>query len=194
MSDVDSPDSPETRSDAPPPNDGEANAEATSGESVDLTPLAKLEVERDKLKDQLLRTAADFDNFRKRSRKELELAERKGKESVLLEVLPVIDNLERAVQAAQGATEVSAVIDGVNMVLKLFADTAQRLGLTRVESLGERFDPNLHDAFQYQETDAHPPGTIAMQYQAGYRLGDKLLRPAMVAVAKKPAGSEEPPT
>lgn len=151
------------------------------------TPLELAEAERDRLKDQLLRTAADFDNFRKRSKKDLELGERRAKEDLIRELLPVFDNLERAVSASKGATDVDAVIEGVEMVLRLFQDTASRLGLERVPSLGERFDPNVHDAFQQQETTEHPPGTIVAEYQPGYRLGDRLVRPAMVVVAKKPA-------
>lgn len=149
------------------------------------SPLEQLQAERDKLKDQLLRTAADFDNFRKRTRKDLEQAERRGKEDVLRELLPVFDNLERAVQAAQGATDVTGIQQGIEMVLKLFEDAAGRLGLERVRAIGERFDPSLHDAFQQVETEEHPPGTIIAEYQPGYRLGERLVRPAMVVVAKK---------
>lgn len=150
-----------------------------------LSPMEELEAERAKLKDQLLRTAADFDNYRKRARKDVELAERKGKEAVLREILPVIDNLERAVAASADAVDVQAVRDGVNMVLKSFEESAARLGIERVESVGQRFDPNLHDAFQQVETDEVAPGTVVQEYQPGYKMGDKLLRPAMVVVARK---------
>lgn len=160
--------------------------EEQAEEVIEISPLAALEEERDKLKDQLLRTAADFDNFRKRSRKDVEQAERRGRESILRELLPVIDNLGRAVQASEDAADVAAVREGVEMVLKLFEDTAARIGLTRVESVGQRFDPNIHDAFQQLATAEHAPGTIVQEYQPGYMLGDKLLRPAMVVVARKP--------
>ena len=168
-------------------NETAAAAEAPEDAPEELSPLEAMQAERDKLKDQLLRTAADFDNYRKRSRKEVELAERRGREDILRELLPVIDNLERAVQAAEGATDVEGVRSGVRMVLKLFEDTCGRIDLSRIAAVGERFDPNLHDAFQQQETDEHPPGTIVMEYQAGYRLGEKLIRPAMVVVARPPA-------
>ncbi len=173
---------------------GDGAEQATEEAEPEVSALAQLEAERDKLKDQLLRTAADFDNFRKRSRKDLEQAERRGKEEVLRELLPVFDNLERAVQAAQGATDLSGIQQGLDMVLKLFDDASGRLGLERVKAVGERFDPSVHDAFQQMESAEHPPGTILTEYQAGYRLGDKLVRPAMVVVAKKPAEpkTEEP--
>jgi molecular chaperone GrpE len=156
------------------------------GPAPELAELTKLREERDKIKDQLLRTAADFDNFRKRARKDIDDAERRGKEDAVREMLPVVDNLERAVSAATGATEVGAIVEGVRMVLKLFDDQATRLGLSKVKAVGERFDPALHDAIQQVETDEHPPGTVMAEVVAGYRLGDKLVRPAMVVVARKP--------
>ena len=175
-------------------------SEASSGDSSEsdgepiedaaVSPLALLEADRDKLRDQLLRTAADFDNYRKRSRKDVEQSERRGRESILREVLPVIDNLRRAVEAAQVTQDVVAVREGILMVLRLFDDTASRIDLTKLESVGTRFDPNLHDAFQQLETDEHAPGTIVRESQAGSMLGDKLLRPAMVVVARRPP---EPP-
>jgi molecular chaperone GrpE len=176
VSDVDSKNPEETPSPEPSGN----------GEPAEASPLAALEAERDKLKDQLLRTAADFDNFRKRARKDIEQAERRGKEDALRELLPVFDNLERAVGAASGATDVTGILQGIEMVLKLFEDTASRLGLERLQSVGQRFDPMLHDAFQQQPSADHAPGTILAEYQSGYKLGDKLIRPAMVVVAKKP--------
>jgi molecular chaperone GrpE len=169
-----------------PKTDGEEAAE-DGGEGAEGSPLEQLQAERDKLKDQLLRTAADFDNYRKRTRKDTEVAEKRGREEVLRELLPVFDNLERAVQAGGAGKDVSGVLEGIEMVLKLFEDTAQRIGLTRIEAVGQRFDPSIHDAFQQIETSDQAPGTIINEYQPGYRLGDKLLRPAMVVVARKPS-------
>jgi molecular chaperone GrpE len=148
--------------------------------------LAKLREDRDRIKDQLLRTAADFDNFRKRTQKDLAEERRRAKEDVVRELLPVIDNLERALSASASASDVNAIVEGVRMVLKLFEDQASRLGLTKVKAVGERFDPAIHDAIQQVETDDHPPGTVISEVVAGFRLGDKLVRPAMVVVARKP--------
>jgi molecular chaperone GrpE len=167
------------------PDDGEGSERpATEGAPAD--PIAQLAAERDELRDRLLRTAADFDNFRKRSRKDIEEALRTGRESVLREILPVIDNLERAAAAAESSESVGAVAEGVRMVLKSFEDTASRIGLERVKALGERFDPALHDAVQQVESADAEPGTILAEAQPGYRLGTRLLRAAMVVVAKKP--------
>jgi len=163
-------------------------AESASSEPQASGPeaeLARAREERDKFKDQLLRTAADFDNFRKRTIKDLAEEKRRAKEDVVREFLPVIDNLERAVSASSGASDVQAIIDGIRMVLKLFEDQASRLGLTKVKAVGERFDPAVHDAIQQVETDDHPPGTVIAEVVAGFRLGDKLVRPAMVVVARK---------
>jgi molecular chaperone GrpE len=170
--------------------DAEAQAEADGDppSAAPLDPLAALTAERDKIKDQLLRTAADFDNFRKRTRRDLEDAERNGKEEVIQEMLPVIDNLERAVAASATATDAASVADGVRMVLKQFEDTCQKLGLERVRAAGERFDPSQHDAVQQMETSEHPPGTIVKEIVPGYRLGGKLVRAALVVVARPPAG------
>lgn len=143
--------------------------------------------ERDQLRDQLLRTAADFDNFRKRARREMEDAKLRGKDEAIKEVLPVFDNLERAVAAAENAQAISSVIEGVKMVLKLFEDTAERMGLKRIKALGERFDPAVHEAIQQQETEAHSPGTILAEVVPGYMFGQRLLRAAMVVVARKPS-------
>lgn len=168
---------------------GEAEADADA-EAEAPSELELVTAERDKLKDQLLRTAADFDNFRKRSRKELEQTRQRSKEEILRDVLPVFDNLERAVEAAGSAADIEAVQSGVTMVLKQWQDIATRIGLTRMVAKGERFDPNLHDAFQQQETDEVPPGTVVMEYQPGYQFGEKLLRPAMVVVARAPSAPQ----
>jgi molecular chaperone GrpE len=145
--------------------------------------LADAQAEVLKVRDQLLRTAADFDNFRKRTRKDVEEAQRKGLERALVEVLPVADNLERAVQAAQQSGDLNSVVEGVTMVLRFFEDAMSRLGVERVKSMGQGFDPSLHEAVQQIESD-EPAGTVVHEMTPGYRLSGKLLRPAMVAVAR----------
>jgi molecular chaperone GrpE len=184
--------------DAVPP--GEAGpAAAVPAEPAQLDPqelLAKLEAaqaETQRFRDQLLRTAADFDNFRKRTRKDVEEAQRKATERVLLEVLPVADNLERAVQAAQQSGDLNSVVEGVTMVLRYLEDAMGRLGVERIKSLGQGFDPSQHEAVQQVESD-EPAGTVVTEMTPGYRLSGKLLRPAMVAVARpRPSGEGAPP-
>lgn len=170
------------------PADDETEA---SGEPSTEQPLAQLEAERDRLKDQLVRTAADFDNFRKRTKRDLEEADRRAREETLREFLPIIDNLERAASAAEDAQDPGAIAEGVQMVLRQFEDVASRLQLERVQSMGQRFDPNVHDAIQQQETDDAPPGTIIAEVTPGYRLGERLLRAAVVVVARPPSGAAQ---
>lgn len=163
----------------------EAPANAAEADGP-VDPLEQAQAEAKRLKDQLLRTAADFDNFRKRTRKELVDAEQRGTDQLLKEMLPVFDNLERAAQHAESATEVQSLADGIRMVMKQFADTLGRLNIERVESIGKPFDPSVHEAIQQLPTDEHPPGSVAAEVQAGYRQGQRLIRPALVVVAKAP--------
>ncbi len=158
-------------------------------------PVAEAKAEALRFKDQWMRSAADFDNFRKRSRKELEDTRKAGREELLKDLLPVFDNLERAMTSAERATEVKPVSDGLKMVLRQFTDTLGRSGITKVPTVGNLFDPGLHEAIQQVETDEHPAGTVVAEVQPGYLQGDRLVRAAMVVVAKpKPTdeGGKEP--
>lgn len=175
----------EAKNDTAETKDAAASTEGAATETSP-DPLALLTAERDKFRDQLLRTAADFDNFRKRTRKELEDAQKRATEDTIREVLPIADNLERAVQAAATAVDAKSVADGVRMVLALFSQTIERLGIERTRSVGQKFDPNLHEAIQQIETAEHPPGTIVLELAPGYKLGERLIRAALVAVAKAP--------
>ncbi len=178
------------------PNDAveEESADATKdGEGDPPDRLAEVEAERDKIKDQLLRTAADFDNFRKRAKRDVEDAAARSREEILRELLPIIDNLERAVAAAENATDPKSVAEGVTMVLKQFEDVGNRIGIERVKSVGERFDPQIHDAVQQMESAEHESGTIVSEVLPGYSLRGRLVRPSMVVVARPPAGQSAPP-
>jgi molecular chaperone GrpE len=123
-------------------------------------PLAQAQAELQRVRDQLLRTAADFDNFRKRSRRETQDAERRAREELLRDMLPVFDNFERASQHAST--------------------------VERIQAMGQPFDPALHEAVQQLESAEHPPGTVVAEVAPGYRMGERLVRPAMVVVAKPP--------
>lgn len=162
-----------------------ANGEAAPEESVE----EQLRAEAARLKDQLLRLAADFDNFRKRSRREIGDAERMAREDLLRELLPVFDNLDRASQHAGATTDVQSLVDGVAMVTRLFTDTLGRIGVERVQAVGIAFDPAVHEAVQQVETADQPPGVVCAEVLAGYRFGERLIRPAMVVVAKAPVSA-----
>lgn len=153
-------------------------------------PLTDAKAELGRVRDQLLRTAADFDNYRKRSRKEAVEAELRGREAFLKEILPVFDNLERAVAHAEVATDVQSLLNGIRMVVRQFADTLSRLGIERIPTVDSQFDPAVHEAIQHLETDNHAPGVIAAEIQAGYVTNKRLIRPAMVVVAKAKTAQE----
>ena len=154
---------------------------------VEVDPLEASKAEVAKLRDQLLRTAADFDNFRKRSRRELADMEKRAREDLIKDLLPVFDNLERATAHAETATDVKALADGIGLVKRQFLDTLSKIGIERIKAQGEPFDPAFHEAVQQFETSEHAPGTVIHEVQAGYIQGDKLVRPAIVVVAKAKA-------
>lgn len=158
-------------------------AEPAEPKSADQL-LAEAQEETLKYKDQLLRTLADLDNVRKRSRKEVEDAFKSGQAGFMKEFLPVFDNLERALKSAESATEVKAVAEGLTLVLRQFGDTLTKAGIRRTPGVGEPFDPQFQEAIQQVETDEHAPGTVIAEVQPGYVHGERLIRAAMVVVAK----------
>lgn len=170
---------------------GQSEDEQEETSEAQASEAEESQAELHRLREQLLRTAADFDNFRKRSRREIEDARTRAREELLRDFLPVFDNLERAVVHAEQASDAKAVADGVRMVLKQFTDTLGKIGIERIESVGKAFDPNFHDAFQQVETNEHPPGTVVAELQPGYAMGDRLIRAAMVMVAKPPTSNGE---
>jgi molecular chaperone GrpE len=154
--------------------------------------VAALEAERNELKDRMLRIAAEFENWKKRARKEQTDAEARVREGVLKDVLEVADNLERATSAYgdNGQVDGAAVLKGVNLVLRMFQSKLERYGVKPFEAKGQPFDPRLHEAISQVPTDEVPPGHVAAEMQKGYKIGDKLLRPAIVAVAVPPKAED----
>jgi molecular chaperone GrpE len=169
------------------PSKDAAPASGTAAEPP-ADPLAAAQAEAQRNKEAWLRTAADFDNFRKRTRKELEDARRTGREDLLRALLPVFDNLERGLQSAQRASDVKAVADGLTMVQRQFVEALGREGIQRIPTVGHAFDPSVHEAIQQVETADHAPGTVLAEVQPGYTQGERLVRAAMVVVAKAKSG------
>ncbi len=173
---------------------GESAGAAAAGESPaaqearrELTPeerLSEVQTEAARMREQLLRTAADFDNYRKRTRREVDEAQRRGRETAIKDLLPVFDNLERATAHADTATDLKSLAEGIRIVLKQFTDTLERMGIKRVPTVGKPFDPTVHEAIQQIESTEHPAGTVMAEVQPGYVLGDYLIRAAMVVVSK----------
>jgi molecular chaperone GrpE len=163
-------------------------AEPTDKKTEEAKPDAAAELAR--VRDQLLRTAADYDNYRKRARREQDDAQRRGQQQVLKDLLPVFDNLERAAQHADTATDAKAVAEGVRMVIKQFENALEKMGIKRIPTVGIPFDPAVHEAIQHVESPDQPAGVVLHEVAAGYSLGDQLLRAAMVVVSKGPAKGE----
>jgi molecular chaperone GrpE len=153
--------------------------------------VAVLEKEKKDNWDRYLRAAADLENTRKRQKREVDDAKLEAKNKALKEVLPVVDNLERAIEhAGAGAGgESKPIIEGVQLVLRQLMTAFERLDITPVEAQGQPFDPNLHEAISQQESD-QPPGSVVTVLQRGYKSGERLLRPALVVVAKPKAAAE----
>lgn len=162
---------------APPTaGDSETKAAGTQDQSVEWKARA------DELLAALARSQADFENYRKRARQEREDTARYGVERLLKALLPVLDNLERALAAmpADGALR-----QGVELTSRQFGDALAREGVTPVEAVGLPFDPRLHEAVTEEESGEHPEGTVLAEFQKGYRLHDRVLRPSMVKVSKR---------
>jgi len=151
-------------------------------EEEPVSELAEAERQRDEYLDSLQRLKAEFDNFRKRTAREHEAATARATESLLKELLPVLDDLERALVAAE-AHEEAKLEEGVALVHRALADTLARHGLVQIETDGA-FDPHVHEALLAQPVEDAEPGSVVEVLQKGYRLGDRVLRPARVVVAE----------
>jgi molecular chaperone GrpE len=166
--------------------EGSPVAAETPAASTPEQRIATLETEKAELKDRMLRIAAEFDNYKKRSRKEMSDQEAKAREGVLRDFLEIVDNLERAMASiGAGGTEkdLKSVVDGVELVLRLFKSKLERHAVTPIEAKGQPFDPRIHDAISQIPSPGVAPGTVVHEMQRGYRMGDRLLRPAVVVVA-----------
>jgi len=155
---------------------------------------AKLEAKEKEAQDnydRFLRLSAEFENFKKRMEKEKTDAYKFGTENLIKELLPVLDNLERAIDHGE-AKDPQGLLEGVDMTLKGFLAALEKIGVSPVDASGKEFDPNLHEAVMVQEDAHHPAGTVLTQLQKGYTLHNRLIRPAMVVVSKRPElGPEE---
>jgi len=149
--------------------------------------LQAAEEERDKFKDLYQRARADFDNYQKRSQRDQAQERKFAHGNLALDLLPVIDNFDRATAAAQQAGEKGPLVQGVAMVQAQLLDLLRRHGITPIDAQGKPFDPNLHQAMLQQPSGQHPPGTVVQVLEPGYMIHDRVLRPARVAVSAAPA-------
>ena len=145
----------------------------------------KLKADYETLNNQYLRLAADFDNFRKRQEQEREALLKYGKQECMKKIIEVVDNFDRAIQSVEKIDNVEKMKETFFVLNKQLIDSLTKLGLEHIECVGQKFDPNLHEAVMQTPTDEYEEDTIINELQKGYKLGDKVLRPAMVSVATK---------
>jgi molecular chaperone GrpE len=166
------------------PKDTQTPADAGGAETPGGPPeVEKLQRERDEYYDRLLRKTAEFDNYRKRVERERSTLAQQIAGDVLEMLLPVVDDFERALQADAGP-EADTYRKGVELIYKQLQDVLARRGVKPVEAVGREFDPQFHQAITYESAPGHPDGEVIEEVRRGYMLGDRLLRPAMVKVAK----------
>lgn len=172
----------------------ESNTEAKADEGGDAirSELAalrqRLEAKEQEAKnnyERLLRQAAELENFKKRTTREREESIRFANEALIKDLLPVVDNLERAVAHAQGGGNDKPLVEGVEMVIRGILDVFTKYGVTQIEAIGQAFDPIKHEAMAQVETEEHEPNTVVEEHHKGYLLHSRLLRPALVSVAKR---------
>jgi molecular chaperone GrpE len=169
--------------------------EAVATEAVDA---ATLVAENATLRDRLLRALADAENTRRRAERGAEEVRKYAIADFARELLLVVDNLNRTIAAAEGAaaptTEGAALVEGARATLRLLLRTLESFGVRPVAALGQRFDPNLHEAIMEVDDPSQPPGTVTRVVEDGYTINDRLLRPARVAITKRrPVGSTAAP-
>ena len=152
-------------------------------ENVQEVADSELQKEFDKLNQQYIRLAADFDNYRKRQEQERESLLKFGTENALLKMLEVLDNFERGEKALENVEDCQKVKDSFNLVHKQVTEVLQKLGLEEIDAQGKEFDPNFHDAVMKTPTEEHAEDTVITVVQKGYKVGEKVLRPALVNVA-----------
>ena len=154
--------------------------------------LESLEKEAKESHDRFLRASAELENYKKRTQREMNDFRKFANESFMKAMLPIIDNLDRAIESTCESDQAnSSVVEGVNMTLKEILKVFEKFGAKPFDSLDKTFDPNFHQAVQQQETDEHPDNTVLVELQKGYMIHDRLLRAAMVVVSKTTPKPEE---
>ena len=163
----------------------EENADPAATAIADLrNQLEAKELEAKNSYERYLRQAAELDNFKKRTARERDETTRFANEALIKDLLPVVDNLERAVAHASGGGNGKPLVEGVEMVLKTLLDVLMKHGVVQITALGQLFDPSKHEAMAQVESDTHEPNSVVDELHKGYMLRDRLLRPALVSVAK----------
>jgi molecular chaperone GrpE len=146
----------------------------------------KLRADLEDASDRVLRAQAELDNYRKRARRELEDERRYASMPLLRDLLPVVDNIQRAIDAAEKSPQASALLDGIKLVSQSLVGVLSKHDCKKIEALGQPFDPAFHEAISQQPTADHEPNTVTLVAQDGYTLYDRVVRPSQVIVSKLP--------
>jgi len=184
--------SPEPREEdkIPPPVPAERENSSADGEATEGA-VASLQGDLDRFRDLALRTQADFENYKKRAARERDEGIKYANRTLLERLVPIVDNFELGLSAAREESEHSPIYSGMNLVLKQLTDFLTDNGLQPIDAVGKKFDPNLHEAIGHEPSHKVPEGQVIRQTRRGYRLKDRLLRPATVVVSSGAAGSRE---
>jgi molecular chaperone GrpE len=165
----------------------DAASDPTSADSQEKQAQEELQIYQDKY----IRLAAEFENYKRRAQRDQSDAIRYANESLLKKLLSTLDNLERAIQCGKDAGTTGSLLEGVELTHKQFLETVEKLGVRQVSSTGSLFDPNIHQAVAQVESETAEPNTVVEEFQKGYFLHDRILRPAMVTVAKEKSDQTE---
>ena len=149
----------------------------------EVSPLEEAQKLADEFKDKFLRVSAEYENFRKRTQKEKESLYADGKAACAQSFLPLADNMDRAMEAAKAENPESPIVKGMEMIFRQFEDILKSLSIEEIPSVGQEFDPEVHNAVMHIEDDGAEANIIVEEFQKGYKMGDKVLRHSMVKVA-----------
>ncbi len=181
----------------PEPNGSEASDAAEQTERAEqqvqddiqglFEKIQSLTDERDQLRDQVLRAMADFQNYKRRSQQEMAMYRQLANESFVRDLLPVLDNFERSLSHLDAGASVDKIVEGISAVERQLRQALEGHSVKRIASLGQPFDPELHEALGTEESEEHPEDTVTSEIEPGYKMGEKVIRPARVRVAKRSA-------
>jgi molecular chaperone GrpE len=161
--------------------------------SESLDEIERIKAEAEAARDRLLRAAAEYENFKKRAEREKEEAMKFIAESIVLDIIPILDNLDRAIKSAKSDENrnFEALLQGIEMIHRQMLNVLEKYGVGVIEAEGRPFDPRVHEAILQVTSDEHPENTVVQEFEKGYLLHDKVIRPAKVIVSKLPEPKEE---
>ena len=162
----------------------ETTVEEAVEEAVEELDAAQLKVELDELNQRFLRTAADFENYKRRTALEKDDLLKYSNAKIIGEILPVLDNFQLALKTTSDNKEVQNVVKGVDMIYRQLLQVLEQAGMSKIEAVGHTFDPNLHEAIMQVDDDSVPEDTVVEELRAGYMLKERVIRPSMVKVSR----------